>query len=103
MVNIADALSAYRQSTGNANLLGGAASTNEAGGQSFADALKGFANDAVDTIKDGEKAALQGATGKADLASVVTAINNAEMMLQKVVTIRDKVIQAYQSIMQTAV
>jgi flagellar hook-basal body complex protein FliE len=34
---------------------------------------------------------------------VVTAVDNAELMLQTVVAIRDKVINAYQSIIQTSV
>ena len=46
---------------------------------------------------------MAGATGKADLASVVTAVENAGLMLQTVVSIRDKVISAYQSITQTAI
>jgi flagellar hook-basal body complex protein FliE len=100
-MNIADAISAYRQPGGN---LGSAVSNaSDSGGESFADTLKGFANDAVSALKEGEKAATAGATGKADLASVVTSINNAELMLQTVVTIRDKVISAYQSIMQTSI
>jgi flagellar hook-basal body complex protein FliE len=100
-MNIADALAAYRQNSG--AKAGSVAASDGGSGESFSDALKGFAGDAVDAIKSGEKAAAAGASGKADLASVVTAINNAEMMLQTVVTIRDKVITAYQSIMQTAV
>jgi flagellar hook-basal body complex protein FliE len=101
-VNIAEILNAYRQpGSGVTKTLGPTA--NAGGGSSFADALKGFANDAVDTLKEGEKAAISGATGKADLTSVVTAINNAELMLQTVTAIRDKVITAYQSIVQTAV
>jgi flagellar hook-basal body complex protein FliE len=106
VMNIADAVSAYSKGgstkggNGIADIADNASPTS---GGSFSDALKGFATDAVDAIKDGEKAATAGATGKADLASVVTAINNAELMLQTVVTIRDKVISAYQSIVQTAV
>jgi flagellar hook-basal body complex protein FliE len=100
VMNIADALSAYRQSGGN-SMKG--MDTADSGGESFADALKGFAGGALDAIKDGEKAATAGATGKADLTSVVTAINNAELMIQTVTAIRDKVISAYQSIVQTQV
>ena len=100
VMNIADALSAYRQSGGG---LGKGMDVADSGGESFADALKGFANDALGAIKDGEKAATAGATGKADLTSVVTAVNNAELMLQTVTAIRDKVISAYQSIIQTQV
>ena len=100
VMNVADVINAYRQPGGTLGNTVGAA--DETGG-SFADALKGFANDAMGAIKDGEKAASAGASGKADLTSVVTAINNAELMLQTVVAIRDKVISAYQSIVQTAV
>jgi flagellar hook-basal body complex protein FliE len=97
-MNIADALSAYKQGGGSA--AGKAASTTDevGSGGSFSDTLKGFVNDSVKSIEEGEKAATAGATGKADIASVVTAISNAELMLQTVVTIRDKVISAYQDI-----
>ena len=100
VTNVADVLSAYRQSGGAAKTVGAGS---PAGGESFADALKSFAGDAVDAIKQGEQAAAAGAAGKADIASVVTAVSNAEMMLQTVVTIHDKVISAYQSITQTAI
>jgi flagellar hook-basal body complex protein FliE len=99
VMNIGDAISAYKQGTG----AQGSGASGAGGGASFSDELKSFVGDTVDALKDGEKAAAAGASGKADLASVVTAINNAEMMLQTVVTIRDKVISAYQSIVQTAI
>ncbi len=105
VLNIADALSAYRQGGGaasNANAVGAVAG-DQSGGGSFADTLKGFAEDTMGSLKEGEQAATAGATGKADLASIVTAISKAEMMLQTVVTIRDKVITAYQDISKTAI
>ena len=101
VLNIADALSAYRQSGGSAASATSAVS--ETGGGSFADTLKGFVGDTVGALQEGEKAAAAGATGKADLASIVTAISKAELMLQTVVTIRDKVIAAYQDISKTQV
>ncbi|MDX2028906.1 MAG: flagellar hook-basal body complex protein FliE [Alphaproteobacteria bacterium] len=94
VMNVADALAAYRQGGG----LSGKQGVVDAGGESFSDALKTFAGDAVKSLQEGEKAATAGATGKADLTSIVTAINSAELMLQTVVTIRDKVIAAYQDI-----
>src|ERR1700722_5051257 len=101
VMNIADALAAYRQGGGGASQIGTAA---ESGGtETFGDMLKNFAGDAVGALKEGEKAATAGASGKADLASVVTAISNAELMLQTVVTIRDKVISAYTDITKTAI
>ena len=101
VMNIADALAAYRNGSGSAAKATGLDET--AGGESFSDTLKGVVGDAVGALKDGEKAAAAGAVGKADLASVVTAVNNSELMLQTVVTIRDKVIAAYQDISRTAI
>jgi len=102
-MNVADALAAYRQGGGGAATTTSSSVGDAAGGESFSNALKSFAGDAVKSLEEGEKAAAAGATGKADIASVVTAINNAELMLQTVVTIRDKVIAAYQDITKTAI
>ena len=103
VLNIASALAAYRQNGGGAGITDTSASAQTSAGGTFADTLKGFVGDAVKTLEDGEKAAAAGASGKADIASVVTAINSAEMMLQTVVTIRDKVIAAYQDITKTSI
>ncbi|MBV8548853.1 MAG: flagellar hook-basal body complex protein FliE [Alphaproteobacteria bacterium] len=101
VMNVADALAAYRQS---GKVGENAASTGDtAGGASFGDVLKNFAGNTVDTLKEGEKAASAAANGKADLASVVTAISNAELVLQEVVAIRDKVVAAYQDISKTSI
>lgn len=102
VMNIADALSAYKQSGKNADKAGSVADA-IGGGESFSDTLKNFTGDAVKSLQEGEKAATAAATGKADIASVVLAVSNAEMMLQTVVTIRDKVIAAYQDITKTAI
>lgn len=45
-----------------------------------------------------EKATLAGVTGAADLSQVVTAVAEAEVALQTVVSIRDKVLEAYKDI-----
>jgi flagellar hook-basal body complex protein FliE len=102
VINVADALAAYRQNGGGAGTKIGTSSETEGVG-SFGDMLKNFAGDAVKTLEQGEKAATAGATGKADLTSVVTAISNAELMLQTVVTIRDKIISAYTDITKTSI
>jgi flagellar hook-basal body complex protein FliE len=39
-------------------------------------------------------------TGKADLNDVIVAVNDAEMTLQTVVGLRDRMIQAYQEILR---
>lgn len=102
VVNIADALSAYRQ--GNATPASIAGAAEPVSGGSFADTLKGFVGETVNSLQEGEKAATAAATGKgADLANIVAAISKAETMLTTVVTIRDKVIAAYQDISKTAI
>lgn len=103
VLNIADALSAYRKGGGAATNAGTMAEDSSGGAASFSDTLKGFASDTVNALKEGEKAATSGATGQANLANIVTAISNAELMLQTVVTIRDKVIAAYQDISKTPI
>ena len=102
VMNVADALAAYRQSGGAAGKAAAGATTEVSGG-SFADTLKDFAGDTVKALQEGEKASIAAAEGKASVASVITAISNAELMLQTVVTIRDKVIAAYQDITKTAI
>ena len=105
VMNVSDALSAYKQNGGLSSSAGLGAPTAEIGGsdESFGDVLKGFGSDMVSTLKQGEAAAAAGVTGKADVTSVVTALNNAELMLQTVTGIRDKVIAAYQDITKTAI
>lgn len=69
----------------------------------FGDFLNGALKDAVGTMKAGEQAAAQQAAGQGDIVNVVNAVNKAEITLDTVVAVRDKVIQAYQSIMQMPV
>jgi flagellar hook-basal body complex protein FliE len=101
VMNIGDALSAYRQTMGGA-VGGGVTKAKEAGG-SFEDTLQGFIGDAVKSLKEGEQAAAAGASGKSNLQDVVIAVNNAELMMQTVIAVRDKVIGAYQDIIRTAI
>jgi flagellar hook-basal body complex protein FliE len=104
VMNVGDVLSVYKKTGG---LIDDAGSSSGApasgGGGSFSDALKDFAGDAIGSLKEGEKAGYAAASGKADLASVVTAIDNAEVVLDEVTTIRDKVISAYQAITSSAI
>ncbi len=50
-------------------------------------------------MKQGEQMAANQVAGKASIVDVVSAVNQAEMTLDTVVAVRDKVVQAYQSIM----
>jgi flagellar hook-basal body complex protein FliE len=68
-------------------------------GSSFADFLSGAVKDSVNTIRQGEQAATAQMQGKANLVDVVQSVNAAELTLDTVVAVRDKVVAAYQSIM----
>jgi flagellar hook-basal body complex protein FliE len=67
-------------------------------GGSFAELLKQAGGEAIGALKQGEAQSLQAVTGKADITAVTTAVNNAELTLQAVVAVRDKIIAAYQDI-----
>jgi flagellar hook-basal body complex protein FliE len=67
---------------------------------SFSDALASAVKSATETLHAGEAASAQGATGKGDIVQVVNAVTAAELTLQTVVAIRDRVISAYQDIMK---
>jgi|SRR5580704_18073887 flagellar hook-basal body complex protein FliE len=79
----------------------GGEAAGQAGGvaTSFTDALADAVKDATGSIRAGEAAAAQGAAGQGDIVQVVNAVTSAELTLDTVVAIRDKVISAYQNIM----
>ena len=67
---------------------------------SFSDFLSGAMNNAVGTMKAGEQMATQQVAGHADIVDVVNSVNSAELTLDTVMAVRDKVIAAYQTVMQ---
>lgn len=75
-------------------------SAGAAGGADFSQFLTQAMNNAATTMRTGEQMAAAAATGHADVVGVVNAVNAAELTLDTVVAVRDKVISAYQSIMQ---
>ncbi len=58
---------------------------------------------AVDSLAHGEATAVAGLAGKASIQEVVEAVSSAELSLQKVTAVRDRVIAAYQEIMRMPV
>jgi flagellar hook-basal body complex protein FliE len=66
----------------------------------FADMVRRAVDDVVDAQKAAERQAAQGVEGKADLSGVVAAVAEAEVTLQAVVAVRDRVIEAYKDIMR---
>ena len=96
------AMSAYAQAAKMAVTAGEGAQAMSAAapGGSFGDFLSGVMNDAVNSGRAAEAKAGSAVQGKGDLVDVVTAVNSAEMTLETVVAIRDRVIAAYQDIMR---
>ena len=101
-INPADAAAAYRA---NASALpkgldeAGGKATDASGGH-FMDLVKSAAQTAVDANRQAEKLSVDAVAGKADLTEVVAAVAHAESTLQTVVTVRDRIISAYQEIMR---
>lgn len=52
------------------------------------------------SLKAGEEAAAQVATGDASLVDVVTAVSAAEVALETAIAVRNRVIEAYQDILR---
>ena len=61
------------------------------------------ATDFVKTLREGEEVAQQGLVGKADAHSVVQALAASELAMETAVTVRDKVVEAYQEILRMPV
>jgi flagellar hook-basal body complex protein FliE len=69
----------------------------------FGSVLSDLAKDAISTVKSGEAAAISGLQGKASTQKIVEAIMSAEQALQVAISVRDKVVQAYQEIGRMAI
>lgn len=67
---------------------------------SFSELVSQALSDAVDSGHKAEKVSTLALMGKADLTQLATAVSDAELALNTVVAIRDKVITAYQQIAQ---
>ena len=74
------------------------APTNSGAG-SFSDFLSGAVKDSINSIKQGEMGAKAQAMNNANVVDVVNSMNAAELTLDTVVAVRDKVVSAYQAIM----
>ena len=100
-LNYADAISAYNRAARSGGTV--EPPRNESGPapvEGFAQALKEATQDGVETLRESEAVSLKAAVGQADLTELVSAVSKAEMTLQTAVTVRDRVIQAYQEIIR---
>lgn len=72
-------------------------------GVTFSDFLRQKATESIDTIRQSEQMSAKAVTGEADLTDVVQAVSAAELTLQTVVSVRDRLVSAYQEIMRMPV
>lgn len=100
-INVNNAISAYnaaaRPTTGAAVA---ASEDNAAPSEDFAGLVKNATQTAIDSLKGGERMSMKAIAGQADLTEVITAVSAAEITLQTVMSVRDKVITAYNEIMR---
>lgn len=97
------ALNAYAQAVKSGKATGGADAApdaTKAQGTQFADMVKDAIGNAATSTQHAEKMTMAGATGKAEMVDVVTAISQAEVQLETVIAVRDEMIKAYQDIMR---
>lgn len=101
-VNATEAALAYAQTA--KRQMGGTgtdtAGATVAGGASFGTMVEQALESAVETGTKSEQATGAALNGERDLVDVVSAISAAEVTLQSVVAVRDRVISAYQEIMR---
>ncbi len=69
-------------------------------GESFGGMVRDLIGDASAAGMKSEQVTADAMMGKADLTDVVMAVNNAELTLQTVIAIRDKVVEAYQEVIR---
>lgn len=104
MANINDALGAYASTL--RNTLGNDAAKAASGaseGPSFGAVLKASIDSAVTAQETSEQVSAKAVVGKADMTEVLQAVNDAELALNTVLAVRDRVVQAYQEIMRTPI
>lgn len=68
-------------------------------GNAFSEAIRNF----TDTVQQGERMATAAMTTGADPHALVTALAQTELAVETAVTVRDKVVEAYQEILRMPV
>jgi len=96
-LNVTNAINAY---TSAAKAFTGNEAREKSPTGDFSSLVKDAVVAAVEIGDKGENMSMQALAGKADLTDVVTAVTEAELTLQTIIAVRDKVIQAYQEIIR---
>jgi flagellar hook-basal body complex protein FliE len=82
---------------------GAAAKPTDAGGMSFSDVLKDAVGGVLDVGRKSDSQTVAMASGKANVMDVVTAVAETDVAVSTLVSVRDKVIAAYEDIMKMAI
>lgn len=98
-VNIGNAVAAYTNAAGK-GLDSGLKPRSSDPAKGFGAMVEDAAKAAVEVGQASEDTAARAIAGNADINEVVTAVSNAEVTLQTVLAVRDRVIQAYQDIIR---
>lgn len=69
-------------------------------GGDFGSMLRDTVQNAADVQRTAEKMSMKAVANEADLQQVIGAIANAELTLNTVIAVRDRVVQAYQEILR---
>lgn len=69
-------------------------------GPDFAQVLADTVQSTVETGNNADKMSMQMLNGNANIVDVVTAVSETELAIESMVTVRDKVISAYEEIMR---
>ena len=103
---ILDAAQAYGAALGRAGgaaqgaAIGAGLNPGAGSGSAFGSMVEGMVQQTTQAVGKAENISAQAVNGQADLVDVVTAISNAEMVMDSVTTVRDRVLSAYQEIMR---
>ncbi|WP_109468035.1 flagellar hook-basal body complex protein FliE [Albibacillus kandeliae] len=94
---------AYRSSQSIQPAPGLAEDAAQAPGQTFADMIRDAAGDAVQTMRESDVIAQSGMAGEASTQQVVEATIALESTVKIAVSMRDKLVEAYQEVMRMSI
>ena len=82
---------------------GGIAKPTDSAGPSFGELLKDAIGGVIDGGRKSDQQTVAMAAGKANVMDVVTAVAETDVKISTLVSVRDKVIAAYEDIMKMAI
>ena len=94
---ISSAVAAYNAA---AKAMGSQGIEPDAAGPSFSELLQKSGDKALKTGATDEKQSMLATAGQGDVANIVEAVSDAEVTLQTVTAVRDRVVAAYQEILR---